>query len=294
MGRISEAFSNLKREGKKGFIPFITAGDPDLETTGELIVELARGGATVIELGVPFTDPMADGPVIQRASERALRHRFGLAEILQTVTEVRTQTDVPIILFSYFNPLLQFCANERADETSALPAFRFEILAREAKQAGVDGILVTDLVPEEAGEFADVLRANDLDMIFLVAPTSTDARLELVAERASGFIYAVSRAGVTGAREEMSAEAEKLVRRMRKFSDLPVAVGFGISKPEQVADVWRYADAAVVGSAIVGEIEQAKSANEAVSRVGHLARKLISRGENSNLRVTDTGFDRQP
>jgi tryptophan synthase alpha chain len=261
LGQISEAFSNLKREGKKGFIPFITAGDPDLETTLELIVELARAGATLIELGVPFTDPMADGPVIQRASERALRHPFGLTEILQVVAEARKQTDVPIILFSYFNPLLQFGV---------------EKLAREAKRAGVDGILVTDLVPEEASEFLSVLRANDLDMIFLVAPTSTDERLQMVAARASGFIYAVSRAGVTGAREEMSAEAEKLVRRVRQFSDLPVAVGFGISRPEQVADVWRYADAAVVGSAIVAEIERAESAADAVSRVGQFARQLIS------------------
>lgn len=261
MGQISEAFSNLKREGKKGFIPFITAGDPDLETTRDLIIELARAGATLIELGVPFTDPMADGPVIQRASERALRHGFGLAEILQIVGEAGKQTDVPIILFSYFNPLLQF---------------GFEKLARAAKRAGVDGVLVTDLVPEEAIEFAAVLRANDLDMIFLVAPTSTDERLQMVAERASGFIYAVSRAGVTGAREEMSAEAEQLVARVRKFSDLPVAVGFGISKPEQVADVWRYAEAAVVGSAIVGEIEHAKSAADAVSRVGRFVRQLVS------------------
>jgi tryptophan synthase alpha chain len=275
MSRIAQTFAELKRENRRGFIPFITAGDPDLETTRDLIIELARSGATVIELGVPFTDPMADGPVIQRASERALRRGFGLAEILQTVTEARKQTDVPIILFSYFNPLLQFCANERADGTSALPAFKFEILAREAKRAGVDGVLVTDLAPEEASAFATVLRANDLDMIFLVAPTSTDERLQMVAERASGFIYAVSRAGVTGAREEMSAAAEKLVRRVRKFSDLPVAVGFGISKPEQVADVWRYADAAVVGSAIVGEIEQAESAADAVSRAGLFVRKLI-------------------
>lgn len=276
MSRIAETFALLKHENRRGFIPFITAGDPDLETTRDLIVELARAGATLIELGVPFTDPMADGPVIQRASERALRHPFGLTEILQVVAEARKQTDVPIILFSYFNPLLQFCANERADGMSALPAFSFEILAREAKRAGVDGILVTDLVPEEASEFSGVLHANDLDMIFLVAPTSTDERLQMVAERASGFIYAVSRAGVTGVRDEMSAEAEKLVRRVRQFSDLPVAVGFGISKPEQVADVWRYADAAVVGSAIVGEIEQAKSAADAVSRVGQFARHLIS------------------
>jgi len=239
---------------------------------------------------VPFSDPMADGPVIQRASERALRHGFGVEEILQTVSEARDQTDVPIILFSYFNPLLQFSADERRttppskqtgispDERLVPPkAFNFEKLAREARQAGVDGILVTDLAPEEAGEYAAVLRAHDLDMIFLVAPTSTDERLRMVAERASGFIYAVSRAGVTGARAEMSAEAEKLVRRMRKFSDLPVAVGFGISKPDHVADVWRYADAAVVGSAIVGEIEKAQSATNVVSRVGQFARQLIGK-----------------
>jgi tryptophan synthase alpha chain len=286
LNRIAETFTALKRDHRRGFIPFITAGDPDLETTRELIVELACAGATLIELGVPFTDPMADGPVIQRASERALLNDFGISEILQTVTEVRKQTDVPIILFSYFNPLLQFGVTQadesstpaglprRGPRTSALPAF--EKLAREAKAAGIDGILVTDLVPEEAGEFAAVLRAHDLDMIFLVAPTSTDERLQMVAERASGFIYAVSRAGVTGARDEVSIEAEKLVTRVRRFSDLPVAVGFGISTPEQVADVWRYADAAVVGSAIVAEIERAASAGEAVSRVGEFVRELTS------------------
>ncbi len=233
MSRIAETFARLRQDGKKGFIPFITAGDPNLETTRELIVELARA-ATVIELGVPFSDPMADGPVIQRASERALRQGFGLTEILQTIAEARKQTRVPIVLFSYFNPLLQF---------------GLEKLAREAEHAGVDGILVTDLAPEEAGRFAAMLRAHEIDLIFLVAPTSTDERLRMVAERASGFIYAVSRTGVTGARAEMSVESEKLVSRVRKFSDLPVAVGFGISKPDQVADVWRYADAAVVGSA---------------------------------------------
>jgi len=276
LSRIAETFAKLKRDHRRGFIPFITAGDPDLPTTRNLIVELASAGATLIELGVPFTDPMADGPVIQRASERALRHGFGLAEVLQVVPDARKQTDVPIILFSYFNPLLQFCGSDRADETSALPASRFDKLARAAKAAGIDGILVTDLVPEEAGEFASVLRTYDLDMIFLVAPTSTDERLRMVAERASGFIYAVSRAGITGAREEMSAEAEKLVTRVRKFSDLPVAVGFGISTPEHVADVWRYADAAVVGSAIVSEIEQAQSPADALARVGRFARQLLS------------------
>jgi len=260
MSRIAEAFTDLRRAGKKGFIPFITAGDPDLPTTGKLIVELARVGGTMIELGVPFTDPMADGPVIQRASERALRHGFDLTEVLQVVSDARQKTDVPIVLFSYYNPLLQFGIAR---------------LAGEAKSAGVDGVLVTDLVPEEASEFAAVLRANNLDMIFLVAPTSTDERLKMVAERATGFIYAVSRAGITGAREEMSAEAEKLVKRVRRFSDLPIAVGFGISKPDHVADVWRYADAAVVGSALVAEIERHSNRVELVTAVGKFARNLL-------------------
>src|SRR6266550_8081963 len=182
MSRIAKTFAELKRENRRGFIPFITAGDPDLVTTRDLIIELDQTGASLIELGVPFTDPMADGPVIQRASERALLQNFGIAEILQTVAEARKQTEVPIILFSYFNPLLQFGGKKEADGTSALPAIRFEKLAREAKVAGIDGILVTDLVPEEAGEFASALRAHDLDMIFLVAPTSTDERLRMVAE----------------------------------------------------------------------------------------------------------------
>jgi tryptophan synthase alpha chain len=262
LNRITESFEQLRREGKKGFVPFITAGDPDLETTGKLIVELSRAGATAIELGVPFSDPMADGPVIQRASERALRHDFGIEEILATAAQARELIDTPIVLFSYFNPLLQFGVQR---------------LAKEAKRAGIDGVLVTDLIPEEADEFASALRAEGLDMIFLVAPTSTDARLQMVAERAGGFIYAVSRTGVTGQRESVNAEAEKLVTRVRKFSDLPIAVGFGISTAEQVAEVWRYADAAVVGSAIVAEIERLGEASDIASRIGEFARRLTSR-----------------
>jgi tryptophan synthase alpha chain len=262
LGRIEDAFIQLQREGRKGFIPFITAGDPDLESTYELLIELARAGATVIELGVPFSDPMADGPVIQRASERALKHGFGLQEILDTAARVRERITTPIILFSYFNPLLQF---------------GLKPLAVAAKLAGVDGVLVTDLSPEEAGDFASELRANELDMIFLIAPTSTDARLRLVAEHASGFIYAVSRAGVTGARSTVSAEAEKLVSRVRHFSNLPVAVGFGISTDSQVADVQRYADAVVVGSAIVGEIERLGTQDDMVRRVGQFTHGLIQR-----------------
>lgn len=253
LGRIADSFTTLKRDGKKGFIPFITAGDPNLATTEKLLVTLAQTGATLIELGVPFSDPMADGPVIQRSSERALKHDFGLQEILDLVARARKQIETPVILFSYYNPLFQFGLKR---------------LAQAAKDAGLDGVLVTDLTPEESGEFENELRALELDMIFLVAPTSTDERLKLVAEHASGFIYAVSRAGVTGTRETVSAEAEKLVNRVRKFSELPVAVGFGISNAEQVADVHRYADAVVVGSAIVAEMERFSDAPDLVERIG--------------------------
>ena len=245
MGRIEAAFDELKRQRRKGFIPFVTAGDPDLETTPEILIELSQAGATVIELGVPFSDPMADGPVIQRASERALRHGPGVRDILQVVATVRREIETPIILFSYFNPLLQF---------------GLQRLAEEARAAGVDGVLVTDLSPEESREFEGELRAHDLDMIFLIAPTSTDERLQLVAQHARGFVYAVSRAGVTGVRTSVSAEAEKLVNRMRQFSSLPIAVGFGISNADQVKDVQRYADAVVIGSAIVSEIERLQGA----------------------------------
>lgn len=258
MGRIADAFITLKQAGRKGFIPYITAGDPDLATTEQLLIALAPY-ATLIELGVPFSDPMADGPVIQRASERALKHNFGVQEILDTAARARKQIDTPIILFSYYNPLLQFGLKR---------------VAQAAKDAGIDGVLVTDLTPEESGDFESELRAQGLDMIFLIAPTSTDERLQLVAEHASGFIYAVSRAGVTGARENVSAEAEKLVKRMRQFSSLPIAVGFGISNAAQVADVGRYADAVVVGSAIVAEMERLAGAPEFVEEVSQFLNRI--------------------
>ena len=267
MGRIAEAFNRFEHEGKKGFIPFITAGDPDLNTTLDLILELDNAGATVIELGIPFSDPMADGPVIQRASERALTHNFGVKEVLELVRQARLRTSVPIILFTYFNPLLQFGLDR-------LPSM--------AREVGVDGVLVTDLTPEEGETFAEDLRAQDLDMILLVAPTSTDERLRLVSQRASGFIYAISRAGVTGARSNVSEEAEKLVRRVHCFSSLPVAVGFGISTPQQVKDVLRYADAVVVGSAIVAEIERVSGEGNVAKQVGAFARSLLSEGGNND------------
>ena len=261
MSRIAEKFKQHKSNDRKGFIPFITAGDPDLESTKKLILMLAENDASVIELGVPFSDPMADGVVIQRSAERALKNNFGIAEILDLVSEVRKKTDVPIILFGYFNPLLQY---------------GLEKLSGDAARVGVDGFLVTDLVPEEAAEFSGLLQNNNLDMIFLIAPTSSDARLKMVAEKASGFIYAVSRTGVTGAQETTSQSAEALVNRMQKFSDLPIAVGFGISTAAQVAETWKYADAAVVGSAIVREIENQTGA-DLVREVENFVKNLIPR-----------------
>jgi tryptophan synthase alpha chain len=262
LNRIVRAFSQVLSGERKGFVPFITAGDPDLETTRALLVELAAAGATAIELGVPFSDPMADGPVIQRASERALKHGFGLEDILQTVSAAQQQmNDVPVVLFSYFNPLLQFGLGR---------------LCREASESGVDAILVTDMIPEEAADLSAAVRDHGMEMIFLVAPTSSDERLRMVSECAGGFIYAVSRAGVTGARADVSMQAEQLVERVRRFSDLPVAVGFGISTAEQVSDTLRYADAAVVGSAIVSLIENLDSSPNLVPEVGRFCRELLS------------------
>jgi tryptophan synthase alpha chain len=256
MTRITAKFEQLRREGRKAFIPYITAGDPDLATTESLLLALADAGADVIELGVPFSDPMADGPVIQRASERALKKTIGVADILPVVEH----SDVPILLFTYFNPLMQFPAAD---------------IGAELKRAGVDGVLVTDLIPEEAEDFVAGMRRSGLDTVFLVAPTSTDERIKLIAEHSAGFIYVVARTGVTGMRESDSAQVRKLVERVRRHSSLPVAVGFGISKPEHVRDVWSYADGAVVGSRLVLEIENNLGDPRLVDKVARLARELM-------------------
>ncbi|MFN2391707.1 MAG: tryptophan synthase subunit alpha [Pyrinomonadaceae bacterium] len=238
--RIEKEFLQL-REGKcGGFIPFIVAGDPNLETSGKLILELARIGANVIELGVPFSDPVADGFTIQKSTERALRNRVNIQNILDLISDVRKRgCETPIILFSYFNPLLQF---------------GLEKFAADAERIGLDGVLVTDLVPEEAEGFREILTDKNQSLITLAAPTSSDERLKKITDIADGFVYAVSRAGVTGARTDLTSDAEILVKRLQKFTDLPVAVGFGISSKEQVREVWKYADAAVIGSAIVAEV----------------------------------------
>ncbi len=259
--RIDEKFSQLSSEKRGGFIPFIVAGDPNLATTKGLILLLAESGASVIELGVPFSDPVADGVTIQAAAERALRNRVNVKDVLEIVAEVRAAgCETPIILFSYFNPILQYGLGKLADEMET---------------AGADGILITDLIPEEAENFRQILAEKDLNLIMLAAPTSSDERLEKICDKASGFVYAVSRAGVTGARTEMSDDAKTLVERLRKFTDLPIAVGFGISNAGQMKAVWRYADAAVVGSAIVKEIERSLDSSNTIERVGEFVKDLV-------------------
>jgi tryptophan synthase alpha chain len=259
MSRIRERLQALRHAGQKGFIPYLTAGDPDPETTVRLIRALDAAGADVIELGVPFSDPIADGPVIQRAAERALRRGTRLRDCLEIAAEVRRHSDIPIVLFSYLNPLLQFGLDR---------------LAREMVAAGVDGVLATDLVPEEAEEFRRTMRARGIETIFLVAPTSTEERVAAIARSTSGFIYVVSRTGVTGTREHLSEAMRPTVERVRRHTALPIAVGFGVSEPEHVREIWRYADAAVVGSALVQAIERHLGRPDLVERVGHLARWL--------------------
>lgn len=262
MSRIHDTFARLKCSGHGGFIPFIMAGDPDLAITELLLVELAKAGADIIELGVPFSDPIADGEMIQRASERALRKRVTLSDALRSISNVKKHIDTPIVLFSYFNPLLKFGKDR---------------LAEEATRAGIEAVLITDLIPEESGPWIPAIRDHGIDLISLVAPTTSDERLARIAKQASGFIYAVSRAGVTGARDELPYDAESLVKRVRSVSDLPIAVGFGISTAQQVRQVWRFADAAVIGSAIVSEIEKRAGSPELVDRIGEFARSLLRR-----------------
>jgi tryptophan synthase alpha chain len=241
MTRIGRLFECLKREGRKGLIAYITAGDPTPDQTPALVEALERGGADLIELGVPFSDPIADGPVIQRAGERALAAGGSLAKTLEIAAEIRTRSQIPLLLFTYLNPVLRY---------------GLERLARDAAQAGIDGCLLTDASVEEAHAYVEAMRTQGLDTVFLAAPTSTERRLKLVAQYSSGFAYLVSRAGVTGERDSVSAAVGPLVSAMRAVTDLPLAVGFGISKPEHVAELGRQVEAVVVGSAFMRLIER--------------------------------------
>jgi tryptophan synthase alpha chain len=260
-GRIARRFRELADAGELGLVAYITAGDPSLAATEKIVLAAAEAGADVIELGVPFSDPVADGPTIQRASERALRSGTTLAGVIGLVEKIRAQSDVPLVLFTYFNPILQM---------------GLEKFAKAAALAGADGVLATDLTPEEAEEYRSTLQAHGLDTVFLAAPTSTDARLALIAHVSSGFLYLISRAGVTGAREALPPDLPALVRRTRKFTSLPIAVGFGISLPTHVTVLGGIADAAVVGSALVAEIEKASTVEAAAVAVGERIRVLKS------------------
>jgi tryptophan synthase alpha chain len=268
-GRIAERFGELSSRGELGLIAYVTAGDPSLDATAQIVVAAAEAGADVIELGVPFSDPVADGPTIQRASERALHSGTSLSGVIELVRKVRMRTQVPLILFSYFNPILQLGV---------------EKFARAAVASGADGVLATDLTLEEAGEYRATMHAHGLDTIFLAAPTSTDERIAKIAECSSGFLYLISRTGVTGTRDALPEDLPALARRVRRFTKLPLAVGFGISQPEHVSVLGGIADAAVVGSAIVAEIERARNSKEAAANVArligalkHAARSGISR-----------------
>ena len=258
-GRIQRKFRTLAEAGELGLIAYITAGDPSLEASARIVVAAAEAGADIIELGVPFSDPVADGPVIQRASERALRSGTTLAGVLELVRNLRSHTEVPLVLFSYFNPILQMGLQKFAES---------------AASAGADGVLITDLTPEEADEYRATVRAQGLDAIFLAAPTSTDQRLARIAAASTGFLYLVSRTGVTGEREALPEGLPALVRRVRNFATLPIAVGFGISLPSHVSVLGGIADAAVVGSALMAEVENADSVDAAVSAVASRVRAL--------------------
>jgi len=266
--------SRIARSFKKkpAMVAYVTCGDPNIATTREIVLAACRAGADVIELGVPFSDPVADGPVIQRASERALRHGTSLADVLRLAGELRRQTPAGMIVFSYLNPILQFGLERFCDV---------------AVKAGLDGALVTDLPVEEAGEYVRTMRAHKLATVFLAAPTSTDRRLKRIAEVSTGFVYAVSRTGVTGERDQPPQDARELVRRLRKHTKVPVAVGFGISTPQQFAAVGEYADAGVVGSAIVHTIERNPGREAAAVRefVAGLVKRGVGRARTSATRA---------
>ena len=259
MSRIRHTFEALHGTGEKALIPFITAGYPDIATTEKYVFQLEQSGADIIELGVPFSDPMADGPVIQASSECALKKGTTLKMILNMVKRVRRKTEIPLLLMGYYNPFFTFGLAQFADE---------------AKKAGVDGVLVVDLPPEEAGAMKAETDRTGLDLIFLLAPTSDDTRIKRIAENASGFIYYVSLTGVTGVRSQLDKDIRKQVIQIKKHSNLPVGIGFGISTPEQAQRVAHWADAVVVGSALIKIIEKSTTPDASIKNVGQFARSL--------------------
>jgi tryptophan synthase alpha chain len=269
MGRIEKKFAELRQRGEAALIPFITAGDPDLATTREVLYALEKGGADCIELGIPFSDPTADGPTIQRSSERALLHSLSLPRIFSVVREFRRRSELPLILFGYFNPFFRY----------GLKSF-----CRQAAAAGADGVLCVDLPPEESGELKQWCDGVGLDVIFLLSPTSGPDRIRQVVRLGSGFIYYVSVTGVTGARRSLDGDLRGQVARVRRAGSLPVGVGFGISTPEQARWIAGFADAAVVGSALVQIIESANGRKQKAERAGRFVARLKSAMRKVNRR----------
>jgi tryptophan synthase alpha chain len=272
--RIGRLFERLCSEKRPALITYITAGDPSPERTPALVAALERGGADLIELGVPFSDPIADGPVIQRGSERALRAGTRVAAVLEIAAEIRKRSEIPLLLFTYMNPVLRY---------------GLERLAHDAVASGIDGCLLTDLSVEEAEPYTAAMRGAGLDTVFLAAPTSSERRLRLVAQYSSGFIYLVSRTGVTGERAALSDSVVPLVQAMRQVTTLPLAVGFGISTADHVRAVGEIADGVVVGSAVVRTVEQYAASVDLESRLEALARELASGLPSKNRRIDEHG-----
>ncbi|MBI1357792.1 MAG: tryptophan synthase subunit alpha [Acidobacteria bacterium] len=261
MNRIDQTFARLREGDSRALIAYLTAGDPHPDRTAELALALERGGADILELGVPFSDPMADGPVIQKASERALRAGTTLEKVIEIIREIRRSSELPVVVFSYLNPVLRY---------------GFEAFAAKIAEAGADGALLTDLNIEAAEEYLEAMRARDLATVFLGAQTSTDERLRQVAQASTGFLYLVSTAGVTGMRETISDAAIPLLERARKATDLPLAIGFGLSRREHIEAVAPYAEGAIVGSAIMRVVEQYGESPELGAKLEELARELKS------------------
>ena len=257
--RIAAAFDRIRADNRPGLITYVTAGDPDLARSADILCALDRAGADVLEVGVPFSEPLADGPVIQRATERALAAGATAAKVLDLVAGIRSTVKAPIVLFTYANPVLRMGVDVFGDRAS---------------KAGVDGVLVLDLPIEEARSFRDAMAAREIDMIFLLSPTTTDARMQEAARLARGFLYGISRLGVTGTRDRVADGAESLARRMRTATSLPIALGFGISTPEHVRQIGAFADAAVVGSGLVGVIAESGVAPDLIERVESYVRWL--------------------
>jgi len=261
MTRLAQTFARIRGNSHPGLVTYVTAGDPDLARSADVIKALDRAGADVLEVGIPFSDPLADGPVIQRATERALAAGTTLSKVLDMVSRIRSEVNAPIVIFTYANPVLRIGAEQFADRAHA---------------AGVDGVLVLDLPIEEADHFRGIMAQRSIDTIFLLSPTTTDARIRKAASLGSGFLYAISRLGVTGARDQVASGARDIVQRIRAATDLPVAIGFGISKPEHVREVGQWADAAVVGSALVNVIAEAGTSPDLATRVEEYIRWLKS------------------